>query len=234
MIFTEDADFVRFTFAEGDIAVPISVTKKVGDSECTITVYEPFYEVAATFEKRFSDAPFSDEAIAYLKDNLTAPMLQKGFRTTRDIDSRIRTFLLCRAEDIPTETIRPETRIVSGKDDLSTFTNATTHEIEMDEDDPDDISAIIVENGRLVAYATLNDVFDDEEFLEISVECAVGYRERGYATSCAALLSTELCKRGYNVSYKCRHANAASARVAQKAGFAETSMEYNFVCYRDE
>ncbi len=234
MICTGDAEFVSFTFAEGDIAVPISVSRKVGETECSITVYEPFYGIAESFVKSFGSDPFTDEAVAFLKDNLTAPMLCRGFKVTRDIDNRIRTFLIREARQVNLSVITDNTRVVSGADDLSAFVNATTHELEMDEDDPDDISAVIFADGKLVAYATLNDVFDDEEYAEISVECAVGYRGRGYATSCAAALAKELCTRGYTVSYKCRHTNAASARVAEKAGFTETSMEYNFVCYRDE
>ncbi|MBR2059262.1 MAG: hypothetical protein IJ982_10230 [Fibrobacter sp.] len=53
------------------------------------------------------------------------------------------------------------------------------------------------------------------------------------ASSCAAALALELLKRGYDVTYKCRHRNAASARVAEKAGFCEIGMQYSFVCYRN-
>ncbi len=233
MIYTEDADFVNFTLTEGDIAVPFSVTMPlVGD--CEITVYEPFRGIAEEFCRLHGENPFTDSAVAFLKENLTEPMCRYGFKPSRDIDNRIRTFVIRDIAEVNAETVLANTRIVSGGDDLGALTNLTTHTLEMDADDSDDISAIAVENGKIVAYATLNDVFDDAEFLEISVECAVGHRGRGYASSCAAALAKELTARGYTVSYKCRHTNEASARVAAKAGFTETSMEYNFVCYRED
>lgn len=234
MIHIEDADFVRFTLEEGDIAVPFSVVRKKDGDECEITVYESFLGIAEEFVRLHGEAPFTDEAILFLKGYLSKSMCGCGFKPTRDIDTRIRTFKVTAGEEVCVSAIMENTRIVSGADDLSAFRNLTTHAIEMDGDDPDDISAVVIEDGKLVAYATLNDVFDDEEYMEISVECALGYRGRGYASSCAAALAWELCSRGYVVSYKCRHTNAASARVAQKAGFTETSMEYNFVCYRED
>lgn len=233
MIYTEDADFVNFTLTDGEIAVPFSVTKPQ-DGPCSITVYAPFLGIAEEFERLYTEDPFTDSAVAFLKEHLTEPMHRYGFKLSRDIDNRIRTFLIRDVGEVHSDICLANTRIVSGADDLEALVNLTTHAIEMDADDPDDISAIAVENGKIIAYATLNDVFEGEDFLEISVECALGYRGQGYASSCAAALAKELATRGYTVSYKCRHTNAASARVAMKAGFKETSMEYNFVCYREK
>ena len=232
MIYTEDADFVNFTLTDGDIAVPFSVTKPM-DGPCSITVYAPFLGIAEEFERLYGDDPFTDSAVAFLKENLTEPMFRYGFKPTRDIDNRIRTFLIRDMADVNACAVLADTRIIGGADEIGGLVNLTTHVLEMDADDPDDISAIAVEDEKIIAYATLNDVFEGEDFLEISVECAVGYRRKGHASSCAAALAKELCARGYTVSYKCRHTNTASARVAQKAGFTETSMEYNFVCYRE-
>ncbi len=234
MIRIEDAELVAFALSEGCIAVPFSVVRDKNGDACEITVYEPYLRVAEEFVRLYGEDPFSDGAIAYLREQLTVPMRAHGFVPSPDMTDRIRTFSIRPGEADISARIDPATRLVSGKDDLSSFCNMTTHAIEMDPDDPDDISAVIIQDGKLVAYATLNDVFDEGASLEISVECAVGYRGRGYASSCAALLAKELTGRGYTVLYKCRHVNAASARVAEKAGFAEASMEYNFVCYRED
>ncbi len=233
MIRIEDADFANFSLTEGDIAVPFSLTRPVSGGEAEITVYEPFYGIAEAFLQRYGADPFSDAAIAFLKENLCEPMHRYGFRLAKDIDNRIQTFVMRDPAATAVDAVTENTRIVSSAEDLTGMNNLTTHRIELDGEDPDDIAAVTVAEGRILAYAMLNDVFDGEEYVEISVECALGHRGSGYASSCAALLARELCARGYTVSYKCRHTNAASARVAEKAGFTKESMEYNFVCYRE-
>lgn len=234
MIQTEDRDFSEFSLTEGDIAVPFEILYCEEMTEPEITVYEQFRVVAEEFLAVFGNDPFSDEAVSFLKERLTAPMREFGFTLSKSIDHRIRLFTLTHAEDVNMSAVCAGTKIVSGKDDLSVLRNLTTHSLEMDSDDPDDISAIALVGDAIVAYATENDAIFGDPQIEISVECARAYRGQGLATSCAAALAGELLRRGYTVSYKCRHTNAASARVAEKAGFKESGMQYSFVCYRDE
>ncbi len=234
MIQIEDREFSDFSLTEGDIAVPFEVLFEDDMKEPEITVYEPFLPVAEIFAKTFGANPFSDEAIAFLKENLTAPMRTYGFTLSKSIDHRIRLFSITDSGEVNTSAIRPDTQIVSGADDLSKLRNLTTHRLEMDAEDPDDISAVAIAGGAIVAFATENDAIFGDPQIEISVECAPAYRGQGLATSCAAALTVGLLRRGYTVSYKCRHTNTVSARVAEKAGFKETGMQYSFVCYRDE
>lgn len=234
MIRIEDEDFTDFSLTEGDIAVPIEILRRADEPEPEITVYGQFLPIAEEFVRLYGDEPFSDEAILFLKRCLTAPMREYGFSPSRDIDSRIRLFRLDDAGRIPASAILPQTKIVSGADGVSALCNLTTHALEMDPEDPDDISAVCLTEGAIAAYATENDAIFGEEEIEISVECAPAFRGQGLATSCAALLSDELIRRGYTVTYKCRHVNASSAAVARKAGFEEIGMQYSFVCYRRE
>lgn len=234
MIQTEDREFSEFSLTEGDIAVPIEILLCGGMTESVITVYEPFRETAEAFVHAFGQDPFSDEAIRFLKEKLTGPMRAYGFTPSKSIDHRIRLFTMTSPEEINAAAILPGTEIVSGADDLSKLCNLTTHRLEMDPEDPDDISAIALVGDAIAAYATENDVIFGEPQIEISVECAPAYRGQGLAASCTAALSEALLRRGYAVSYKCRHTNSASARVAEKAGFRETGMQYSFVCYRDQ
>ena len=234
MIQTEDSEFSEFSLTEGDIAVPIEILLFEGMTEPEITVYEPFLETAEAFVRMFGKDPFSDEAICFLKEKLTDPMRAYGFAPSKSIDHRIRLFIVTQSEEINGAAILPGTEIVSGADDLTKLRNLTTHRLEMDPEDPDDISAVVLVGDAIAAYATENDAIFGEPQIEISVECAPSYRGHGFATSCAATLANTLLRRGYVVSYKCRHTNAASARVAQKAGFRETGMQYSFVCYRNE
>ena len=234
MIQIEDRDFSEFSLTEGDIAVPIEILRTEEMTEPEITVYEPFLPIAEEFVRAFGTDPFSDAAVGFLKAKLTAPMREYGFTLSKSIDHRIRQFTVTHPTQVNKAVIRPDTQIVSGEDDLSKLRNLTTHRLEMDTDDPDDISAVALVDGSIAAYATENDAIYGEPQIEISVECAPAYRGQGLASSCAAALAEALLRRGYAVSYKCRHTNEASARVAEKAGFRETGMQYSFVCYRDE
>ncbi len=234
MILTEDRAFSEFSLTEGDIAVPVEILHCEGMAEPEITVYEPFLPIAEEFARIFGQDPFSDAAILFLKEKLTEPMRDYGFTLSKSIDHRIRLFLMTSTDEVNGAVIRQETEIISGADDLSGLRNLTTHRLEMDPEDPDDISAIVLDGDAIVAYATENDAIFGETQIEISVECAPAYRGQGLAASCAAALADALLRRGYDVSYKCRHTNAASARVAEKAGFRENGMQYSFVCYRDE
>lgn len=231
-VITEDREFSEFALRDGCIAVPFSVTRRCGDSEDEILVYEEFRPLSEVFAKQFSADPFSDEAVSFLKERLMLPMQSYGFIIPRDFDKRILVFRLLEKSMVNKDAILPECRLVTAEDSLSYYKNLTTHELELNQEDPDDLGAVLILDGAIVAYAVLNDYCDDETGFEISVECAPTFRRRGYATSCAALLSMELLSRGYTVSYKCRKENEASAGVARRAGFVETGLEYNFVCYR--
>jgi len=233
MITIEDADFAEFSLTEGDIAVPVEIFLAKGSTEPQITVYEPFKADAEEFLSRYGNDPFSGDAIAFWRERLTAPMKDYGLSPTKDADTFIRIFTLSDAAFLNRERILPNTHIVSGQDDLASMQNLTTHDLEMDAEDPDDISAIAIAEGKIAAYATLNDAVFGEDEMEISVECAPAFRGCGLASSCVAALSGELLRRGYTVSYKCRSRNIASARVAEKAGFRETGKSYSFVCYRN-
>ncbi len=232
MIIIEDAEFAQFSLTEGEIAVPVEIFMENGAAEPQITVYGQFFEDAEEFEAAYGKDPFSADAAVFWKERLTKPMEKLGLYCTRDADTSIRIFSLADTDSVNSGVIQPNTQLVDGRSDLSCFQNITTHDLEMDCEDPDDISAIAVVDGKIAAYATLNDAIAGEEDMEISVECAPAFRGRGLASSCAAALSLALLERGYTVSYKCRSKNAASARVAEKTGFRETGKRYSFVCYR--
>lgn len=232
MIYLEDEDLAHFSLTEGLIAVPWEMYQPQ-DGELRFTVYPGLEKVAEDFLKQgFADI-FSAEAIAYLKKRLTPFVREYGHAPSRDADVFFLDYRLQRDDALPLSLVLPGTERIDGTTDRSGWYNATTHALEMDPEDPEDVSAIYRIGDTVAAYAALNDFPEEEDVREIHVECAPAYRGKGYATSCTVKLSSLLQTMGYNVKYMCRHTNGASARVAEKAGFSLVGKKYSFVCYRN-
>lgn len=233
MIRLEDEDLARFSLTEGYIAVPFEMYQPVG-GEMRVTVYPGLEGTAQEFLRLFSRAPFSPDAIHWLKDRLTPYVGEYGMSPSRDADVNFLDYRMSDRDALPLGCILPETELADGNTDMTGWINATTHALEMDPDDPDDACAIHRVGNTIAAYAALNDFPEEEDVREIHVECAPAYRKKGYATSCTVRLADYLLERGYSVQYVCRHTNLASARVAEKAGFTLAGRKYSFVCYRNE
>lgn len=233
MIRTEDKELAEFSLTEGCIAVPVELYQPV-DGELCVTVYPGLERVTDEFLRLFSEDPFSAEAIAWLKKCLTPFIGKYGMSPSRDADVYFLDYRMRERPALAKERILPDTELIDGHTDMSGWKNATTHELEMDPDDPDDACAVYRVGNTIAAYAALNDFPEEENVREIHVECAPAYRGKGYATSCTVCLSAFLLERGYSVKYVCRHTNLASARVAEKAGFTLVGRKYSFVCYRNE
>jgi RimJ/RimL family protein N-acetyltransferase len=232
VIRTEDKELAEFSLTEGCIAVPLEVYQPIGGEIC-LTVYPGGESVAEDFLRRFSDEPFSAESIDWLKCRLIPCVEKYGMSPSRDADVYFLDYRLTDRWDLAEVRTLPATELIDGHTDMTAWTNATTHALEMDPDDPEDVCAAYRIGDTLVAYAALNDFPEEEDVREIHVECAPAYRGQGYATSCTVMLSKFLLGRGYSVKYVCRHTNAASARVAEKAGFSRVGKRYSFVCYRN-
>lgn len=233
MIRFEEEDLAQFSLTEGYIAVPFELyLPACGDS--IVTVYPGVENTAQAFLRQFSADPFSAAAIAWLKAQLTPFVRKYDLIPSRDADVHFLDYRLRDRRDLRTSVILPDTELISGNTDMSRWINATTHALEMDSMDPDDACAIHRIGNTIAAYAAENDFPEEEDMIEIHVECAPAYRRMGYATSCTARLSDFLLNRGYSVQYKCRHTNTASARVAEKAGCSLIGRKYSFVCYRND
>ena len=233
MIITEDKELAQFSLTEGCIAVPMEVYQPI-DGEMRVTVYPGLEGMAQEFVRLFSRHPFSPDAIHWLKDRLTPYVGEYGMAPSRDVDVHFLDYRIYDRDALPMRNVLPDTELAGGHTDMSEWINATTHALEMDPDDPDDACAIHRVGSTIAAYAALNDFPEEEDVLEIHVECAPAYRKKGYATSCTVRLADFLLDRGYSVQYVCRHTNLASCRVAEKAGFTLAGRKYSFVCYRNE
>lgn len=227
MIETEDREFSDFSLREGDIAVPVEIYQPANATEITVTVYENFREIADTYQQNFFNEPFGSEAIAYLENALRSPMQMYDMSASVDAVVGIREYRMDRPEDLRESCILEGTRLIMHPQEWKNIKNHTTHTF------ADESAAIYLNEDGILAVAAENDYSDSEMEREIHVECAVGYRNRGLATSCAALLTKQFLHEGYSVLYKCRNSNLASRKVAEKTGFSYTGTRMSFVYYRN-
>ncbi len=105
-------------------------------------------------------------------------------------------------------------------------------DFELDPAEKIDRMAVIRDGGKIVCFAGLNDICEEDDYIELTVECAEEYRGRGYGTSCAAALGEYLILLGEKVKYICDDSNLASKAVAEGAGFKLYDKRMPFVCYK--
>ena len=227
MIRREEEEFAAFCLSEGDIAVPVEICLPQNSSLAEITVYPAFVSVVEEWERTFGIDLFSEAAKAYLLAALDAPMRQYGFTPSPDIHRCIRELEMTDAEALNPGVILPDTMLLCEENPFPALFNATTHKLDTD----DAPLAYHAADGQLVAYAACNDSIEGDGGIEIHVECAPGYRGRGYATSCAARLTSELLARGEAVLYRVWTENRASLRIAEKVGFTPTGTRQSYVYY---
>lgn len=226
----EDRELEEFVMrGESCIAVPIEVFVPK-DGECIVTVYSSFENIAKEFAERFQNEPLSEDAEAFIKEKFSAPMEEAGYKYDERFCHRIIHF----AADSSTELCQSEIKTVkiSTNDEFERYYNYATRDVEFDDEDELDVCFAVVEDGKILSFAAVNDISDDES-IEINVETAVESRGKGYATAEVAALTEYLISKGEKVSYKCRATNIASCRVAEKAGLERTGESYSFVCYGD-
>ena len=85
----------------------------------------------------------------------------------------------------------------------------------------------------IVSAARVNEYDPDESSPEITVETAVDYRGKGYGVSNVLALARALSEDGQRAQYVCSRYNRGSAKLAEKAGFAETGRFYAYTAYID-
>ena len=231
MIVFEEEDLEEYSLTEGDIAVPVEVYLSAGETEVCILVYKAFADTAREFEKLHGKDPFSEAAIRFWAEHLDPLMDGPGFVPSPDNRCAVREYFLEREEDLHTECILPATRLIRRDAELRALPNATSQPLTLSEEGQE-ACAVYMEDGKVVACAAENDLCWEDDSVEIHVECAPFARRRGYATSCAVLLTQDLIRDGHPVRYLCRESNTASVRVAEKAGFSFTGIRYSHVSYR--
>ncbi len=216
------------------IALPFELFYFVKDKTTDILSYSFFLEQSKEFDEKFGADPFTAEAKQFLYDKLTPIMTALEYDVTEAAEI---VHLEYRAKNgtVDMTKVLPECELIDTLDG-ETWDNIPLGEFEMDIDDPRDRMTVIRDGGKVVCFAGLNDICDDDGLYELTVECEEEYRRRGYAASCVALLASHLLSLGEQVKYICYEDNVASARTAEAAGLELYSKCLPFVCMkiRDE
>jgi hypothetical protein len=225
MIVLEDPAFEQSVFAQDcPLAVPVQITAEE-DGGLTLLVYSFCGEIARAFEERYSSDPLSGEAIAWLRDALAEKMLPLGYDE-------------CDIESYPLYDYRPgclnRDAVLAGCEIISTLDGETWDSLPLDEfaldpADPADRMAVIRREGRIVCYAGINDIAEEDGCAELTVECEEAWRRRGYGASCTVLLADHLLRLGRSVQYVTSHLNEPSVKCAERAGFVRRRSVFPFV-----
>ncbi|MBO5110239.1 MAG: GNAT family N-acetyltransferase [Clostridia bacterium] len=229
MIRFEDEDFEEFFFSEyPDVAIPIEI-RVDRDGQVTITTYRKTESIARELEARFSDDPFSPDALHYLDRALRPVVTSWGYRPDKRCESYILNYEATDHTKIPDLILSPKAQVISALP--KGLGNCTTYDFE---EETEDLKSIIVEDGKVVSLACINPYDEDGDERELNTETAPAYRRRGYSAANTARLAKVLSAQGYRVTYNCNVKNIASRRVAEKCGFTYVGKSYYYVCYREE
>ena len=227
MIVHEDPEFERAVFAQGSpIAVPVQLTVPA-DGEVKILAVSAAEEISRRFEERFSSDPLSEEAIDFLCRELAPVFDPFGYD---EIDGEDYPLLDFRPDPSLRPAGLPECETIGTLEGETWDESLPLEEFRLDPDDPlDRMTVIRGEDGRIVCFAGLNDISEDEGLFELNTECAPGYRGRGYGPACTAALADYLLSKGAGVQYLTSCRNGPSVWCAEKAGFRLANSVYPVV-----
>ena len=227
----EDEELEGFVMeGSSHIAVPIQIDVPE-EGEPFLTVYSRFAKTAEKFVKKYEDAPLSPEALEFIEEHFTKPMMKAGYSYEGEYDHLVLNF---EAKEDSLNDPEPDidTVFIDTDEKLASLCRGTTRDLRINDGDPVDVAFAVVKDGKVCSIASVHD-FSGDGSVEINVETAVGSRNNGYASAATGALCRYLLSLGERVSYKCRASNEASRRVAQKCGMELTGKTYSFVCYKD-
>lgn len=230
MVDAEDLEFEQDIISSGyHIAVPVQIEKKT-TGQLRIIAYSFVMEKAREFEEKHGDDPFSADALAFLDQNIAPPMIALEYSAEHAAE---RIFLEYRCENADKSKILPECELISSLDGEEWDESLELDAFELDAENRIDRMAVERDgSGRIVCYAGLDDVCENDGLLEVTVECAPEYRHRGYGTSCVARLTDHLLSIGEKVKYVCEEDNRLSKLTAESAGYTLYKTVLPYVCYK--
>lgn len=240
MIKIENEEFERSIIEEHyHIAVPVQITA-FADGRYELLVYSFCQKLAEEYEAKFAD-PTTSEALHWLEEKLAPLMDELDYDPESLMRHSHREFRLTPSEiDRLTKPIHEaELLTVLTDSDRDTDEELELDAFEMDGTNPDDAMTVIRENGKIVCFAAVNDIIENDttggfDWIELNVECGENYRRRGYGLSCVIALTRYYLERGKAVKYLCDDDNAPSITLAEKAGYKFHSHVIPMVYYTNE
>lgn len=231
MVKAEDFEFEKEIIRSGHhIAMPIEIVRDEISGMMTITAYSFCVKLAEEFEEKFSRDPFSPEAKKFLHEKLNPIMNELDYDTSFAAE---RIHFDYRSLNVNRDRILPQCEIISTLEGEK-WDELPLDEFSLDPCDERDRMAVIKIDGKIVCYAGINDISEDDGMIEITVECEEEYTRRGYGSSCVACIADYLDKLGLTAKYICSDSNTASRRTAEAAGLTLAAKILPFVCYKFE
>ena len=210
--------------------VPFLMTEYKGD--LTLEVYSGAVSAANDFLSRFKGRFFTKDALSSIARSLDGYLQDNGYER----DTVGETLYYYQYELTPEDTLDPSLikentkrltpslyKRLSGN--LTTFSLEELLEKRLE-------SFVVIEEGRAVAIATVNERLEAGGMPEITVETSPRYRSRGYAASTVTALCQYLLKKGVAVAYCCRNTHTKSNKVARRVGFKRVGRFYAVAAYR--
>lgn len=229
MVDAEDREFEDDIIKSGyHIAVPVQIEKK-SSGELRIIAYSFVMEKAREFEEKFGGDPFTEDAFAFLDGNI-APVMHELEFSTEHATERIFREYRCEAAD--KSKILPECELIDTLDGQDYDESLELDAFLLDPANRIDRMAVVRDGEKIVCYAGLDDVCENDGLLEVTVECAEEYRHRGYGASCVAKLTEYLLSIGEKVKYVCEDDNVFSKKTAASAGYKLYKTVLPYVCYK--
>lgn len=231
MVKAEDFEFEKEIIGSGyHIAMPIEIIRNEKSGELTITAYSFCMKIAEEFEEKFAIDPFSAEAREFLYEKLNPIMNNLDYDTSFAAE---RVHFEYHSMNVNRERILPECELISTLD-REEWDELPLDEFDLDPDDECDRMAVIKIDRKIVCYAGINDISDDDGMIELTVECEKEYTHRGYGSSCVARIADYLDQLGLHSKYICSDGNIASRKTAESAGLTLSAKILPFVCYKFE
>ena len=203
-----------------DLLVPFSVTYREG-GDYDISCYPDSLEIVGEYAERFGDSPFSDEAVAFLKDRLDGVFCPKGYELQIEDDC---VYFLDKAVDCGDNAI-VNARDAAGYENLCEIDLAEAAELGQE-------AFVCVKDEKIVSVAVENYTHKGET--EIAVETSPDYRRLGYARAACAALCNDIVNSGGSVTWHCSRENRPSCLLAEKIGFRLDGREVYFCYYAKE
>ncbi len=237
MIRLEDIEFEKSIIDEHyHIAVPVQITV-FADGRRDLLVYSFCKELAAEFENTFEDL-LSPEALGWLAEKLAPVMDSLDYESSSMMMHSHREYRLTPADlgKLSAPAMGAELLTVLTDADRDTDAELELDAFEMDGTNPDDAMTVIRENGKIVCFAAVNDIIENDttgglDWIELNVECGEDYRKRGYGAACVNALTRYYLEKGKGVKYLCDEENLPSIRTAERVGYTLYSRVVPMVYY---
>ena len=185
------------------------------DGTRTVVSLREFAEVAEWLDSLPGERLFADETACLLLSRMTGPAAERGF--TAELSRAV----TCRLTDpaaVNRSVILPSTKAIGANHPYENLTGVQTELLGEGQ-----FCFATVADGRILSAASENPRMG--ESIDIGVETAPGYENRGYAASNVAALVSALLRTGAPVTYTVEDTNPASLRVAEKVGFPISEQE---------